>query len=93
MEQTLVTDANLQKKLLTEYKRNSKNKFKEYTKFLADKKSLITILYGQYDETTQTKIALGDTYTADRDVRRLLAFIKRMHTICFGGDDSGLSYA
>ena len=52
MEQTHVTDANLQKELLLEYERNSKNKSQEYAKFLADKKSLITILYGQCDEAT-----------------------------------------
>ena len=45
MEQTNVTDANLQKELLPEYKYNSKNISQEYTKFLADKKSLIKILF------------------------------------------------
>ena len=52
VEQTIVTDANLQKQLLSEYEHNSKNKSQEYSKFLADKKSLITILFGQYDEAT-----------------------------------------
>ena len=46
MEQTHVFDTNLQKELLSEYKRNSKNKSQEYAKFLADKKALITILFG-----------------------------------------------
>ena len=46
MEQTIVTNANLQKQLLSDYERNSKNKSQEYNKFLADKKSLITIFYG-----------------------------------------------
>ena len=55
---------------------NSKNMSQEYNKFLADKKSLITILYGQYDEATQTKIALGATYTAERNARRLLDLSK-----------------
>ena len=36
----------------SEYKRNSENKIQEYSKFLADKKSLITILFGQCDEAT-----------------------------------------
>ena len=43
MEQTYVTVADLKKELLSEYKNNSKNKSKEYTKFLADKKSLVMI--------------------------------------------------
>ena len=50
MERTHVFDANLQKELLSEYERDSKNKSQEYAKFLADKKALITILFGQCDE-------------------------------------------
>ena len=92
MEQTIVTNANLQKQLLLEYKRNFKNKSQEYNKFLLDKKSLITILFGQCDETTQTKISLGDTYAEYRDAGRLLAFIQQMRTVYFVGDDGGLSY-
>ena len=71
LEQTIITYANLQKELLSEYKRNSKNKSQEYNKFLADKKSLIMILYGQCDGVTQTEITLGDTYTVDHDERRI----------------------
>ena len=92
MEQTHVFDTNLQKKLLSEYKRNSKNKSQEYAKFLADKKALTTILFGQCDEATKTKIALGATYTANRQAGRLSSFIERMRTVCFGGDNGGLSY-
>ena len=44
-QQTIVTNTNLQKQLLSDYERNSKNKSQEYNKLLADKKSLITILY------------------------------------------------
>ena len=46
MEQTHFFDANLQKERLLEYKQNSKNNSQEYTKFLADKKALNTILFG-----------------------------------------------
>ena len=92
MEQTIVTGANLQKQLLSEYKRNSKNKSQEYTKFLADKKSSITILVGQCDTATKTKISSGANYTEDHNAGRLLAFIERMRSICFGGDSGGLSY-
>ena len=38
MEQTHAFGANLQKELLSDYEQNSKNKSKEYAKFLADKK-------------------------------------------------------
>ena len=71
VDETIVTNANLQKQLLLEYERDSKITFREYYKFLQDKKSLCTILYGQCDEATQTEIALGDNYAEDRDEGRL----------------------
>ena len=92
VEQTIVTNVILQKQLLLEYERNSKNKFQEYSKFLVDKKSLITILFGQCDKATQTEIALGDNYTEDRNEGRLLAFIEQLCSIYFGGDNGSLSY-
>ena len=90
MDQTVVTNTSLQKQLLSEYEQNSKNKSQEYSKFVQDKKSLCTILYGQYDEATQTEITLGDNYTEDRDEGRLLAFIERLRA---SGDNGGLSYS
>ena len=59
-------DANFQEELLSKYERNSNNKSQEYAKFLTDKKALITIIFGQCDEATKTKISLGATYAADR---------------------------
>ena len=89
---THVFDANLQKQLLWEYKRKSKIKSEEYVKFVADKKDLIIIIFGQCDEATKTKISLRTTYPADRQAGNLIKFIKRLRTVCFGGDDGGLSY-
>ena len=66
IEQTHVFKANIQKELLLQYKPNSKNKSLEYAKFLANKKALITIIFGRCDEATKTEIALGATYTVDR---------------------------
>ena len=66
LEQTHVFDTNLQKELLTEYEQDSKNKSKEYAKFLANKKALVMIIFGQCDEATKTKITLRATYGADR---------------------------
>ena len=60
VEQIIVTNVNLQKQLLSEYERNSKDKSQEYSKFLRDKKILTTILFWQCDKATQTEIALGD---------------------------------
>ena len=87
-----VFDANLQKRLLLQYKRNSKIKSEEFAKFVANKKALITIIFGQCDEATKTKIALRATYAVNRQVGRLIKFLKQLHTVCFGSDDGGLSY-
>ena len=92
IKETHVFDANLQKELLLEYKWNFKNKSQEYAKFLADKKALITILFGQCDEATKTEIVLGATYAADRQAGRLSAFIEQTCTVWFGSDNGGLSY-
>ena len=93
VDQTIVTNKNLQKQLLLEYKRNSKIKSQEYSKSLQDKKSLCTILYGQCDEATQPEISLEDNYTEDSYERRLLAFIEQLRAIWFGSDDGGLIFA
>ena len=87
-----VFDANLQKRLLSQYKQNSKIKSEEYAKFLVDKKALIMIIFGQCDEATKTEIALKATYAADRQAGSLIAFLERLCTVCSGSDDGGLSY-
>ena len=92
VEQTHVYDVNLQKQLLLEYKWYSKNKSVEYTKFLTEKKALITIIFGQCDEATKTKIALGATYAVDCKERNLINIINQLQTVCFSDDDDGLSY-
>ena len=74
-------------------KRNSKNKSLEYSKFVANKKASITIIFGQCNKATKTKITLGETYVPDHQAGRLIKFLKRLRTVCFGSDDGGLSYA
>ena len=81
VQKSHVFDANLQKWLLLQYKQNSKIKSEEYAKFVANKKALITIIFGQCDEATNTKISLEATYTADRQVGNLIEFIKRLPTV------------
>ena len=66
------------KELLFEYERDSKIKSQEYTKFLADKKALITIIFGQCDEATKTEIALGAIYAADRQAGRIIEFLNQL---------------
>ena len=92
MEQTHAFNANFQKELLLEYKRDSKNKSQEYTKFLVDKKALITISFGQCDEATKTEIALREIYDADCQAKKLSVFIEQTRTVCFGSNDGCLSY-
>ena len=45
-----VFNANLQKQLLSDFKQKSKIKSEECSKFVADKKALITIIFGQCDK-------------------------------------------
>ena len=74
-QQTHVFDANLQKELLSEFERNSKIKSQEFSKFVANKKALITIIYGQCDKATKTEIALEANYKADHQAGRLIGFL------------------
>ena len=55
-QQTNVFDANPQKELLSEFEQDSKIKPQEYSKFLAGKKTLITIIFRQCNETTKNKL-------------------------------------
>ena len=47
-----------------------------WSKLVSDKKSLITIIFGQCNDATRTKIA----------------FLTRLRTICYKSDDGDLSY-
>ena len=38
------------------------------------------------------EIALGATYNADRQAGRLIEFLNRLRTVCFGSDDGDLSH-
>ena len=93
VQQRHVFNANLQKELLSEFEQNFKIKSQEYSKFLADKEALITIIFGQCDKATKTKISLGTNYAADRQAGKLIAFLNQLRTICFSSDNAGLSYA
>ena len=75
------------------YEQDSKNMYQEYSKFLADKKAVIPIIFRQCDEEIKTKISLRVAYAANRQGGRLIEFLKRLCTVCFGSDEGGLSYA
>ena len=74
------------------YRNLSKIKKSSLKKFVADKKALITITFGQCDKATKTKIALRANYKANHQAGRLIGFLNRLHTVWFGSNDSGLSY-
>ena len=87
-----VLNANIQKQLLSEFNQKSKIKSQEFSKFIADKKVLMVIIFGQCNEATKTKIALGATYNADCQRGNLIKFLKQVHAVCFGSNDGGLSF-
>ena len=87
-----VFNANLQKHLLAKHKQKSKIKSQEWSKLVADKKLLITIVFGQCDDATRTEIALSANYKTDRDAGNLINFLTRLRTVCYKSDNGGLSY-
>jgi len=91
-QQTHVLNANLQKQLLSDFNQKSKIKSQEYSKFVVDKKALMTIIFRQCNEATKTEIALRETYNADHQAMNLLEFLKRVRTVRFKSDNGGLSF-
>ena len=87
-----VFDANLQKQLLSESDQNSKIKAQEFSKFITNKKTLIIIIFGQWDKATKIEIAVRTNYNTDYQEGNLTKFLNWVRTICFGSNDGGLSY-
>ena len=58
-------NANLQNQLLSKLDQKAKTKPQNFSKFVADKKALITIMFGQWNEATKTDISLEVTYNVD----------------------------
>ena len=84
--------ANLQKQLLSDFDQKSKIKSQKYSKFIANKKALMTIIYGQYNKATKTEISFGRTYDADCQDGNIIEFLKRVRTVCFRRNAGGLSF-
>ena len=87
-----VFDPNLQKWLLLEYDLKCELKLQEWSKLNSDKKSLMTIIYGWYDDATRTKIALGTNYKTVCADGELINFLTISQTVCYGSGDKGLSF-
>ena len=52
----------------------------------------MTIIYGQCDDATRTKIALGDDYEIIHRDAELIAFIEIAQTLCYRSNDGGLLF-
>ena len=91
-EKTHISNPNLQKRLLSEHDIQSKLQLGEWSKLLADKRSLMTIIYGQCDDATRTEIALGTDYETIRTNAELIRFLELVRKVCYGSDDGGLSF-
>ena len=91
-EKIHVFNTNIQKKLLAKYEQKSKVKAQQWSKLVSDKKSLITTIFGQCNDATRTKIALGTNYQTNCDDGNLINFLTRLQTLYYGSNDSGLSY-
>ena len=86
-QKTHIFNANLQKQLLSNFDQNFKIKAQEHSKFVADKKVSITIIFGQCNKATKTKIALRATYNANRQARNFIGILKTVRTVYFGSDN------
>ena len=64
----------------------------EFSKFVVDKKALISIKSKQCDKATKKKIAFGANHNVDCQTGRLIEFLNLLHTVCFGSDNEDLSY-
>jgi len=88
VEKSPVFDLNLQEQLLLDYN----NKLQEWDKLIANKKSLMTIIFGPCNDTTRTKIALGASYKADYEAEELIKFLTRVHIVCNANDNEDLLF-
>ena len=69
-----------------------KLKLQEWYKLLANKRSLMTIIYGQCDDATRTEIALGDCYEIICTDAELISFLTLVQKDWYGSKDRGLSF-
>ena len=91
-KKTIITNSNLQKKLLSKDDQEFKLKSQEWAKLKADKMAVITIVYGQCDDASQTEITLNPDYKTNCKDGNLIKFLKRVRTVCYGSKDRGFSF-
>ena len=55
----------------------------EWNKMVANKKSVMTLICGQCDETTLTELALGPIYKVNHNNGNLANFYYQLRFICY----------
>ena len=74
-QKSKVFNPNLQKRILSEYDLKCKLKLQEWSKLTSDKKSLMTIIYGQCNSATRTEITLVTNYKTVRANGELINYL------------------
>ena len=82
IESPSIFNPNIQEQVQLNYSQELKLKLQEWNKFIANKKSLMTIIPNQYNEATRAKITLGSFYEDNFEAGELMKFLARVHTIC-----------
>lgn len=92
VEIVIITDLNLQEKLLSEYDRKRKLEEKKWDTMQDNKMSLITIIRGQLDLGTKNELEVFEGYELAMTNSDVLNILSKLRTICYGDDDGGLSF-
>ena len=72
---THVFNENLQKQRIAENKLQKRLKHQEWDTIIADKKALMTLIYGQYNKATLNEFSLRRMYKADCNAGNLVSFL------------------
>ena len=81
LKKSPIFDPDLQEQLLSDYDVELKLKLQEWDKLIANKKSLMPIIFEQCDEATRTTIALGASYEDNFEAGKLIKFLARVHKV------------
>ena len=91
-DEWVVFNKNLQKIVMGKYKRNVREKEKQWYRCQEHKKLLIAAIWGQLDDDTQAKMELLVNYQFHWGNGNIVQFLKLLCNIANGSDDGGLSY-
>jgi len=64
----------------------------EWDKLIAGKKSLMTLIFEQFDDATRTETAPGASYEANYKAGELIKFLTRVRTVCNQSNNGGLFF-